>query len=267
MYIGSKRALLEGAPYDVDAVAWARAVVNAGATITPARRRLVGQLIHGLKNDGVWAILDRLWLFAAENATQAGIDLVARASIVDPATTGNPTFTANQGYTGNGSTSYIDTGYNVSTGAKFVRDSAHYAVCHRTASSTSAVADGLFDASINGDLLDWAPGASASSARINTNAQVIFTVTAQGLGTVVASRTAANLANLYYNGGAAIMGAGASLAPPNLNFFLGACNNNGGLYRPHDAQICWASFGSGLPDAQAASLYTNLTAYRTVVGA
>jgi hypothetical protein len=79
----------------------ARRAVGGGA-LSNSELRLVSNLIRGLKTDGVWSSLDRLWLFAAENSTQALTDLVARSSAT---ATNSPTFTANQGFAGNGTPS------------------------------------------------------------------------------------------------------------------------------------------------------------------
>ena len=46
----------------------------------PAGKKLVNDLIVGLKTDGVWTKLDRLWIFAAENAKSSIIDMVGLAS-------------------------------------------------------------------------------------------------------------------------------------------------------------------------------------------
>ena len=50
--------------------------------------------------DGVWAKLDQIWIFAAENAKSALIDLKGLATATS---TGGiaPSFTADRGYTGN----------------------------------------------------------------------------------------------------------------------------------------------------------------------
>jgi hypothetical protein len=57
----------------------------------------------------VWPRLDRLWIFAAENVTQALVDLIAgaKASAINA-----PTFVPDKGFVFDGSTQYIDTGFN-----------------------------------------------------------------------------------------------------------------------------------------------------------
>ena len=56
-----------------------------------------------------------------DNALKGG---TLTASLVN-----SPTFTTDRGFTGNGSTSYLDSGYNVSTGGGvYAQDSAHMGV-------------------------------------------------------------------------------------------------------------------------------------------
>ncbi|MEI6204900.1 MAG: hypothetical protein WCP68_23385 [Enhydrobacter sp.] len=73
---------------DPDANAWADAVQGAGGFVTGSQRRRVAALIRSLKAAGVWPLLDRLWLFAAENNVQALIDLkaIATATLVNSPT-------------------------------------------------------------------------------------------------------------------------------------------------------------------------------------
>jgi hypothetical protein len=76
--VPTQRAVLDTV-IDVDARAWQTSVISAGGTVSPQQLVRVSTLIRGLKVDHVWEVHDRLWLFAAENSTQARRDLVARA--------------------------------------------------------------------------------------------------------------------------------------------------------------------------------------------
>ena len=60
---------------NTETTGWIGKVYELGGTVSSTRRTLVDALISGLKSDGVWPKLDRLWLFAAENATSALVDL------------------------------------------------------------------------------------------------------------------------------------------------------------------------------------------------
>jgi hypothetical protein len=71
-----------------------------------------------------WSQLDRLWIFAADNQQNAGVSIVNPAS-TQITETGSPTWTKDVGYTGNGSSIYLNTNYNpTSNGVNFVLNNA-----------------------------------------------------------------------------------------------------------------------------------------------
>src|SRR5262249_57621708 len=110
------RAKFGGArPFDGDTLAWQSAVQGAGGAVGYAQLGFVDRLIFDLKAANVWAGLDRLWLFAAENSQQALIDLVARAGAT---AVNSPTFTATRGWQGNGTSSYLHSHFNPPTAAR-----------------------------------------------------------------------------------------------------------------------------------------------------
>ena len=53
-----------GVATDAAATAWKNQVVTNGGTVSAGRLALVSTMIAGLKADGVWTLLDRLWIFA-----------------------------------------------------------------------------------------------------------------------------------------------------------------------------------------------------------
>jgi hypothetical protein len=115
-------------PYDTDpdVMAWMSKVGLNGGTVSVTRQALVHDLIAGLKADGIWTKLDRLWLLAAENAASALVDLKAGALAT---AVNSPTFTVDVGYTGEDVfdpvTKYIDTGFILATDGNFAQDDAH----------------------------------------------------------------------------------------------------------------------------------------------
>ena len=73
------------------------------------------KLLVDLKSSGAWAKLDVFYMFATDgNSSFATLNW--KAPISNQCTLVNsPTFTANQGFAGNGTSSYINTNYNPST--------------------------------------------------------------------------------------------------------------------------------------------------------
>lgn len=88
---------------------WKAAVVAAGGSVSGGRETLLRAFIDGCLEDGVWHLIERLWILAAENTQSALIDLVALTAATP---TNSPTFTTDRGYAGNGINSYLDTNFN-----------------------------------------------------------------------------------------------------------------------------------------------------------
>src|SRR6266566_8370586 len=100
-----------GSAFDPATTAWVNAVVAAGGTVSGTQKGFVDTLILCEKtaaNGNLFALLDRLWIHASENVTQATVDTIADASL----TNHGLSFTVSQGFTGDGATTYADSGYS-----------------------------------------------------------------------------------------------------------------------------------------------------------
>ena len=89
-----------------------------------ARAGIIDDCITALIRAGVWAKLDCLYLFAAEDS-QAALLNWKNPGTFDASVVSAPTFTANSGYLGNGSSSYVTSNFNASTaGGQYAQDAA-----------------------------------------------------------------------------------------------------------------------------------------------
>ncbi len=247
---------------DPDANAWANAVQGAGGFVTGPQRRRVATLIRSLKAAGVWPLLDRLWLFAAENNVQAGIDLVARASVTLVAA---PAFTVARGYKG-GSGAYINTNFNPGTGSpNFSRNSGGYG-CWVEAVDTSA-GDRIMgnDSALASELFVGATnyGYGVSQASNSTSMTPTYTTGAMDSVRVASSGTGA--VSFYVNGALSASDSIASVAVANQSFFVLASNNGGSPPKSTiRAADCW--IGGGMSAALIAALKVARRTYMTAVG-
>src|SRR5689334_9572138 len=98
--------------FDASTTAWTSAVIGNGGSVSVGRKRIVDDLIVGLKSDGLFSKLDRMWLYAGENEPSALTDIIATSLSQK---VNSPTFTADRGYTGDGSSGYINSNYNPTT--------------------------------------------------------------------------------------------------------------------------------------------------------
>lgn len=244
---------------------WRRDVVAAGGLVSTPRLNTVSALIRGLDSDGVWSVLDRLWLFAAENSTQARRDLVAR-TVASPQN--SPTFTANRGYTGDGVSSYVDTNFNPSTaGGKYTQNDASYGAWVETADGSPGTPRAMGNDGVNASELRIS--ATNYQGGINSGAYTDSLVASTTTGLLVLTRPAASgvgSQNIYRNGGSLVAANQASTALPNRTFFVLATNQAGSVAGPSTSRIAAAFAGGSLTAAQVASLYARLRTYMTAVG-
>jgi hypothetical protein len=123
-----------------------RAILNRALSLgytlpTSSQQALQNQLVLWLVNKGIWSKLDFLYNFATNGSSDFSRINWISPSLFECTAVGSPTFTSNQGWTGNGTTSYLDTGWIPSTnGVHFTLNDASYGGKVNSGSvSTSAV--------------------------------------------------------------------------------------------------------------------------------
>lgn len=265
--VGNRATLLVQA-HDRDALAWKAAVNTAGAAVTDGQLRRIDRLNRALKASTVWHSLDRLWLFAAENSTQARRDLITR-SVANP--TNGPTFTANRGYAGDGLTSYVDTGYRPSTDAvRYAQNSASMF----TYTNTNRAAGNIVVAGANGTggvevAMQLRDTGNVPTANINNTfaSGHVSGSAADTLGLQTVSRTASNLTTLYRRATSLGTTATASASLPDRSVWACGLNFGGSLSAPETARIAAIGLGAGLTAALNAALNAALEVYFSAIGA
>lgn len=268
--IYNRRLNAPASSLDASTIAWVNAVVAAGGTVSAARQTIVNTLIASLKAHSLWSAHDRIWLHASENAQQATIDIV-NLGVATPVN--SPTLTADQGYAGDGSSSYLDSGYSPTVhGVNFTRNDASVSSYCRTSRTTGAGGCniGLHDAATTGNMTalftrttgvaNYDVNNSQFSAQVaNTNAQGMYT----------AVRTGASAQAVYLNSSATALGTEtqASIALANLNFFILARNQNATPVNFLTDQVAITAIGGGMTNGtNVAQFQTDLNAYMTSLG-
>lgn len=251
---------------DTDVSSWAAAVVTNGGTVSRARLGLVSKLVRALKTAGSWQLTDDYWLLVAENPIQALTSLKQRrlATAVN-----SPVFTRNQGYTFDGTTSYLDTGF--------------IPITHAVAmTATSAHAGGYArTAGVSGALM----GVNQSSGRtirvqmgtttVNIDAQsgsAAYTFD-NALGYYSGSRnggTDASTIAAYENGAALVR----TVAPtsfattlPTIAIFIGGRNSAGSLISGYAGIVGSVDIGAGLSAAQELAQRAAIQSFMIAAGA
>jgi hypothetical protein len=255
------------------AVAASNTLVRGGAAFDPlslaifaamdvqpdaARMAIIDTFIRALVAAGVWDLLDVLYVFAAHTEQAALLNWINPGPF-DGMAVNAPTFTVDEGFTGNGSTAYIDTGFNPTTaGGNYVMNSACRFARIRTAGG-------------GGDQFVWgqADGTgvasdfyiSGGSFHIRTNANGTLTVVEGAEGFIFGRLAASDLQEVFKDG--VLLDTVATEATlPNGNLIVLRGQSDSG-----DHQLASHGFGAALNDMQQAALYTAELAYMQAVGA
>jgi len=249
---------------DAATTAWVNAVIAGGGTVSATQQGRVDALIIGLKADGLFALMDGLWLHAGESvAKQATIDIKALRVAVP---VNAPTLAAG-GYTGNGTSSYINT--NFTAFSNYTQNSASYGCYCRTSSTASGFECpmGMANGTVFSDLTPIVGGNVIARTNRTGGAQATGP-NANRMGFYVAVCSDANNQQIYKNGNTTPVGTnntGAQVVPA-LAFFIGARNDSGSPSSFAVDQVAVSFIGAGLSAAQQASLSARVNAYMTAWG-
>jgi hypothetical protein len=225
------------------------------------RKGIIDTLISDLKTAGIWAKLDVLWVLAAHDAQAARLNWKAPASFALTAVN-SPTFTTDRGYAGNGSTSYLTTGWDPATnGSQWTQNNAEIAFWSRTSTvfngnvvgSESSASVGL-NGRFTGDLIGYRVNAALFSG-IGTSTD--------GSGFFSAARTGASASQGYKSGSA--VGSAASAASGALSSVDIAIGRVNGTPSAHE--VAQLSLGAALSGTERTDFYNALQTYMTAVGA
>ena len=254
--------------YDPIVTAWNAAVISAGGAPTAARLRIWSDMWAGIRADGDLSSFDSLWGFCGEDTQSALIDFVGlrTASAVN-----SPTFTASQGYAGNGTTSYVNTTWNPATmGVAYTQNSAGIILYDRTARTDAAnmVNCGIYDAATKTAGVSPRQLSNAGAGVNNNPATNLSIAQNNASGIWIASRTGANQLDFYRNGSSiASSGASASTALLSLPMFVGGINFSGSVTLATTDQHGMFGTTGGLTSAAVTRINARLQTALTAIGA
>lgn len=158
----------------------------------------ISNFINAETAAGDWGNISRLWVFGQDNTSNAVIDLTNKvaATLVN-----SPTFTAYQGYKGNGTSMYINSNFPLSSTSQ---NSTSYGVFKRSNVSESSVVDmGIFISSIpNYSQLNGNQGGVTYMYVNETSGSNYISIATAPTGKVffVGQRTGASATALWNNG-------------------------------------------------------------------
>lgn len=212
----------QGGGYTTEAQALFARWASAGASPSTALARRSDALIRALQVAGVWSKLDMLKLLDPHSTLTPGL-LDWKNAAYDGSLVGAGTFTQNAGWAGNGSTGYINTGFNPSTaGGQYSRDSAYFGIWSNTSSVQAGSVAGYYDGSKGVSVNPRASG-DGLSIRINQSSVLasLGGTVIDGSGLFGAARSGASSDSARRNGVEIVAGTTASAAVANGSFRLG----------------------------------------------
>jgi hypothetical protein len=201
-----------GASYTAEAEA-----IFAAFTTPPSAERkalidaVVVALLSGpISGSNIWAKCDALQVYAAADSQAGRVDWKTPARVAT--LTNAPTFSADNGFTTNGTNNFIGTGFNPGDGGSysFLQDSASFGIWSRTSAVVSASAAGWFDGTDGITMLPRGTG-DFYGFRINQATGTLLTGSTDGSGFFLANRSGVS-ATEFYASGVAISESGATNA-------------------------------------------------------
>jgi hypothetical protein len=154
--------IVGGSSYDADYQAILDYATTQSYTLpSDSQKLLQNQLVIDLKAGGIWSKLDTFANFATDGSSDFA--LIDWKRLTQYTAVNSPSFTTNQGFKGNGTSSHIDTNFNAfNDGVQYTQDNASRGLYMFLADGTAAL-DGKAVAGINN-----MARTSTSFQRINT---------------------------------------------------------------------------------------------------
>jgi hypothetical protein len=110
-FFGFKGSISGGGGFDADYQAVLDYATTQGYTLPSAGQQILqNQLVLDLKDGGIWSKLDTFGVFATDG--DSDFALIDWIRLTDYTAVNSPTFTTDEGFTSNGTSSYIDINYN-----------------------------------------------------------------------------------------------------------------------------------------------------------
>ena len=234
-------------------------------------------LIKGLESDGIitgnlsgatgcGSILDAFYILATNTTTTAALNLCGTSfSLVSH---GSLTFTANVGYTGDGSTAYLDTQFTPSTaGGNFNTLSASFGIYLQTTTGNNSVVMGATNPTTGANYAYFQPIVSGNAFFDINSAFFPSFANTSAVGAWALSRTSSTSDAVYLNAATtAATSADTSVGTAQQSMLILAFHDTTSVDDFSTAQASAAFIGGGLTSTQAFAINNRINTYMTVFG-
>jgi len=235
----------------------AQAFILAARINNMMQRTAVNNLVKSLKSAGIWSKCNAIYPFVGGNERSHSFNLINTAQY--QLTFFGGWTHARTGATPNGTNGYADTFLNAFN--DLTNSSNHLSYYSRTSTVGVTVEMGVS----NGAGTNFVHLRSAVNY-VAGGVVILALTNVSAAGLYMGSKTAANSRKGYRNGvNVSTSTTNDTTAYPSLKIALGARNDNGTYAFFTDKECAFASIGSGLTDAEAATLYTIVQTYQTLL--
>lgn len=238
--------------------AWTTAFLARTSGLDATHINAYKAMMNGLNTDGIDVKLDALWITATQDATTAGLNLVSSSYTLS---NNGATFTADTGYIGNGTSTYVSCIYNPSTnGVQYTQNAASLFAWSNKAGLDNGYCFGQLSPGFFTSAIQANNFGSASS--INVNSATAATGTpADGFGLFTGVRTSSSSVTGYRN--ATSLGTNAattSAAPANAGMAL--LQDTGTFF---GGGVACAGVGGALTGTDVTNLYNRIHTFLNTV--
>lgn len=251
---------------DADADAY---IARLTGTYSAGELAAINDFFVALKTAGIYLKGDAIYLFAADSSSDAVLNLVSTSYT---ATATNMTFTARQGFTGNGTTSFIDSTFNPNTASgNYALNTGSVAAYLRLNIAEEGLAFGARSTSGNDTRVFAYPRRSSPSDQtlsiLNARNTTISSTISDCRRLFTTSRTASNLTTSYHDG----TNLGTSSETPDglvaRSIYFGGYNNDGTLSIVSTNEFAFGWIGGDLSSSEVADLDAAVDDLLTAFGA
>lgn len=223
------------------------------------QQALQSQLLQNLITAGIWDKLDTFAVFATDG--NSDFALIDWKRLTQYTAVNSPTFTTNQGFNGNGTSSYINTNYNAFTNAinYSLNSSSIGAYLLENATGDFCYLGALVTPSNFSALV---PNRNSNLTRVNDSGSGFPSTNITNTGLICANRQNSTTINIYSNGSLHQSKTQATTAIPNTNFFALAWSVSGVPGQFTNKKVSCVFTGSDLTNHQS-DFYNVLNTYIT----
>lgn len=223
-----------------------------------ARAAIINNFFLALKADTTYSAFDAIYLLGGADSQCTLLNLINPSETLSQVNSN--TFTADSGWTGNATSSYLVSSYNINTLAKYSLNSCHASVWSLTNSSNTNYYDCGQDAASNVIRFNTrdttTPFGNISSTGAMTG------TSSDSLGHFIINRTGSTATQIYKNGSSVGTDTDAADSLPTGHFTILAHRSS-----YSGRKLMAASIGRGLTSGEVTTFYNALNTYKTAIGA